>query len=329
MNELGRHTDANSERDLERDPSHVFRLSVVVPAHNAESDLPHCLDALAASDLPRDNWELILVDDSPGRGPAYARNRGIESSAAAVVAFVDADVTVHRNALRLMLERIESGDADAVFGSYDDAPSEPGLVSQYRNLLHHFIHQRAGPEVESFWAGCGAVKRQTLIDVGMFDEVEYRKPEIEDVELGYRLRDARHRIVLDPRAQCTHRKRWTLRGMITSDFSRRGVPWARLLARRGMITSPRGLSLGKAERLSAVTALAVVTALLIAGFSGSSAWTVVAVAGIAGFLLASHELLGWLARVRGIGFALKAVPLHLIYNLVAVSALFWGTLFRK
>ena len=47
----------------------------------------------------------------------------------------------------------------AVMGSYDDTPSEPGLVSQYRNLLHHFVHQVGREKASTFWAGCGAVRR--------------------------------------------------------------------------------------------------------------------------------------------------------------------------
>ncbi|MDO8500564.1 MAG: glycosyltransferase [Gemmatimonadaceae bacterium] len=39
------------------------RPSVVVPAHNAGPDLSECLRALLVSDLPRAEWELLVVDD--------------------------------------------------------------------------------------------------------------------------------------------------------------------------------------------------------------------------------------------------------------------------
>jgi glycosyltransferase involved in cell wall biosynthesis len=88
-------------------------LSVIVPAYNGTRVLPRALDALAASDLPRSCWELIVVDDAstddtailaaryadvvvrlPGRphGPAYARNRGFEAARGPVAVFIDADV---------------------------------------------------------------------------------------------------------------------------------------------------------------------------------------------------------------------------------------------
>ncbi len=42
-------------------------LSVIVPAHNATGVLPRSLGALRNSDLPRDRWELVVVDDGSAR----------------------------------------------------------------------------------------------------------------------------------------------------------------------------------------------------------------------------------------------------------------------
>jgi hypothetical protein len=114
--------------------------------------------------------------------------------------------------------------------------------------------------------------------------------------------------------------------MIISDFSRRGVPWARLLAARRMLTSPRGLSLGSSERLSAISAIASIASLVMAVLFGSVAWSIVLGISIAGFLAANRAFFGWLARANGARFAFASVPLHLLYSLVAVSALVWGTI---
>lgn len=215
-------------------------ISIVVPAHNAESLLPHCLNAILSNDLPRERWELIVVDDAstdgtaaiasgvadkviplagPPRGPAYARNRGFEAARADIVAFIDADVCIHADVLSRFTARFsEDDELGAVLGSYDDEPSAPGFVSQYRNLLHHYVHQRNAGYARSFWAGCGAVQRQPFIEAGMFDENRYGRPQIEDVELGYRMHDKGHRLLLDPLILGQHRKRWTLGGMVHSDF---------------------------------------------------------------------------------------------------------------
>ena len=102
-----------------------------------------------------------------------------------------------------------------LFGSYDDEPAAPGLVSRFRNLLHHYVHQ-AGTFVDdarpaqTFWTGCGLIRRDVFLEAGGFDPQLYRRPAIEDIELGYRMTRAGHRIVLARDVQATHLKRWTL-----------------------------------------------------------------------------------------------------------------------
>src|SRR5581483_8928825 len=81
-------------------------LTIIVPGHQGERVLPKALAALEASTLPRDEWELIVVDDASTdatpliaaahadtvvrlagkpHGPAYARNRGFEVSRGEVI----------------------------------------------------------------------------------------------------------------------------------------------------------------------------------------------------------------------------------------------------
>ena len=274
--------------------------------------------------MPRESWELIVIDDSLRKGPAFARNRGIEKAKAPIVVFVDSDVMVHQDALRLMLNHFNDESVKAVFGSYDTSPLAQGIVSQYRNLLHAYVHQHAGGDVESFWAGCGAARRESLIAVGMFDEKRFERPEMEDVELGYRMRDAGMKIVLDPAVQCTHRKRWSLPRMVSSDFARRGVPWTKLLLDRGEFLHPRGLSLGKRESLGVFSAPVWLASTIAGILTWNLAWLIVAVAALIVFLVSSSRFLGWLVRVKGLPFALAAIPLHIVYNVVAFSALIWG-----
>ena len=318
-------------------------MSIIVPAHNAANDIAACLSAIRASSIPV-AYELIVVDDassddtrtiaaqyadrviageSQARGPAFVRNAGAATSRGAIIAFVDSDVVVHHDAIGRLMETFSSTDADAVFGSYDDKPSAPGIVSQYRNLLHHFVHQQSAGEVQSFWAGCGAVRKSAFDAVGGFDANRFHHAEMEDVELGYRLVDNGYIIVLDPAIQGTHRKKITLAGMIRSDFVRRGVPWARVLLDRGEFLEPRGLSLGISERVSALTSALFAVALLAAIALQSASFAIVATIALAAFVIANARLFMRLLKLRGFLFAAAAVPLHIVYNITAVSALSW------
>ena len=196
-------------------------------------------------------------------GPGAARNHGAERADGTVLLFVDADVVVAPGAVHRVAAAF-AGDPGlaACFGSYDDRPRAPGLVSRYRNLLHHFVHQDGNAEAATFWAGLGAVRRTIFLGVGGFDAVRFPRPSIEDIELGYRLRRAGHRIRLDKGLQGTHLKRWGLASMVRTDVTCRALPWARLILETA--NAPADLNLRGAQRLSAALALLALAAAVLA-----------------------------------------------------------------
>ena len=138
---------------------------------------------------------------------------------------------------------------DAVFGSYDLNPGKQNILSQYKNLFHHFVHQNSRREATTFWSGCGAIKRQTFLDVGGFD-TSYARPCIEDIELGVRLHRRGHRICLLKKVQVTHLKHWSLWTLMKTDIWDRAVPWTKLMLRDGNV--PNDLNVGFSQRLSAL-----------------------------------------------------------------------------
>ena len=108
--------------------------------------------------------------------------------------------------------------ADAVFGSYDDAPADPHVVSRFRNLLHHHVHQQGAGPATTFWSGLGAIRRDSVRGRRRLRHGALPGREVEDVELGMRLHARGARIVLDPELLGTHLKRWTLREMVRTDL---------------------------------------------------------------------------------------------------------------
>ena len=85
-------------------------VSVIIPAMNAAGTLPDCLLALRAQTMPRERFEVIVVDDGStdstaavaekyrtrvirlrNSGPAVARNRGVEAAKGNILVFTDAD----------------------------------------------------------------------------------------------------------------------------------------------------------------------------------------------------------------------------------------------
>lgn len=240
-------------------------VSVIVPAHNAESTLGDCLTALAeTSGPPR---EVIVVDDGSTdataavaercgvrvvrlahqSGAAVARNVGAEHARADLLFFTDADVLLRSDALAravALLERCQG--VSAVFGSYTAWTVHDDFFSVYKNLVHHLTHQAANPEAATFWSGVGAIRASAFWAVGGFDPSDTRTSDVEDVALGYRLTRAGYRVCLDRDLQGTHAKRYTLASLVRSDLLHRAIPWTRLMlreriARRDLNTDPSNL----------------------------------------------------------------------------------------
>ena len=305
-------------------------LSIVLPLYNAEHLLPRVLPPLLDAVAWGDTLELIVVDDGstdrgaevarklgaevlslPGPdGPGAARNKGVDRARGELVLFVDSDVIIHPDVPTRVRESFERHDGlVALFGSYDDRPDHRGLVSQYVNLRHHFVHQNGGDEATTFWAGCGAVERRAYLEVGGFDDERFSRPTIEDIDLGYRLRAAGGRIRFDNGMLGTHLKHWTLRGMIRTDVFARAMPWTRLLLMgRG---GEKNLNVSPAERGKAMLSGAM-TASLVAGVIYPPAFVLSALLLIIAFLV-NRGLFLLILRRNGVAHMTAGVLLHQLY----------------
>lgn len=316
-------------------------LSVILPVYNGEAFLDRCLGALSRSDFRR--FECIVVDDGSTDnsaaiarkhgatvvllerrgGPARARNRGVAVARGPIVVFLDADVCVHADTLALIVGYFrDHPEVDAVIGSYDDEPAEQGLVSQFKNLSHHYVHQRSRTEAWTFWAGCGAIRKTAFEHVGGFDE-GYTRPSIEDIELGSRLLTHGRRIQLERTIQVKHLKRWTLGSLVRTDLFDRGVPWVALLLHHRMM--PSDLNVTIAHRFN--IALVYVACLLLAAgtltasgllppspaLPGAEVLVLVALALVAVVVAIDAPLYRFFASRRGVMFALATVPLQWLY----------------
>lgn len=253
-------------------------LSVIVPVKDDPVNLRACLQSLQQS--VGVEFEVVVVDDGSAseaccevanqagarvvrvpetRGPANARNLGSREAKGEILVFLDADVEADPEALRQIVSVLcEESEVEAVFGSYDAAPSGQNLLSQYRNLLHHFTHQNANREAFTFWSGCGAIRRETFLRVGGFED-RFHHPSIEDIELGQRVHAGGGRILLCREIQVKHRKIWRFVDMVRCDLTKRGIPWMRELLRLGRI--PTDLNLRYSDRL--LTALAGALTILL------------------------------------------------------------------
>ena len=120
----------------------MIRISLVIPTHNRAAQLVAALESVVRQDLPRDEWECVVVsnnstDDTEARfaafaaahpgcglrlvaeegpGVSYARNRGLREAQAPLVAFIDDDERVNEGFLRAYLEFFETRPGAVVAG---------------------------------------------------------------------------------------------------------------------------------------------------------------------------------------------------------------------
>ena len=302
--------------------------SIIVPVFNGGDQFMRCLNSVGQSSLT--DWELIIVDDGSTdgsaelaqrfgatvirtagqQGPAAARNLGARRANGEYLFFTDADCEFHHDTLNLAAQHLKTDpDLDALLGSYDAAPGAPNFFAQYKNLFHHYIHQTSNEDASTFWTGCGAIKRTVFLNLGGFDAQRYRRPAIEDIDLGYRLKRAGGRIRLAKDVQVKHLKIWTLSNLLKSDIVDRGIPWTRLILRHRAFVSD--LNLQTHNRVSLVALYGLLISSLVGVVQPLA--LLLALGLLLLLLWLNSNLYLFFYRQRGLIFTLKAIPIHWLY----------------
>jgi len=137
--------------------------SVVVPTFQRPEGLARCLEALATQELPRDRFEVVVVDDgspNPPReivarfasaldvrlieqanaGPAAARNAGAAAARGELLAFTDDDCRPDPHWLRALDEMVARHPGCAVGGRVENVFGD-GLYSTASQLLIEFLYE--------------------------------------------------------------------------------------------------------------------------------------------------------------------------------------------
>lgn len=196
------------------------RISIIIPSYNRRVILEKALRALADQTLPPDTYEVILIDDGSTddtrhmvqnlqvpyeltyryqdqRGPAGARNHGIRLAKADLIVFIDSDIVVTPPFL-------------AAHEAVHETPNMigHGAVIHTDNLDDPTAATMKITDISRafFATGNVSIRRQHLLDVGLFDEdfVEYGW---EDLEIGMRLRKLGLEATEVPGAEGFHYKR--------------------------------------------------------------------------------------------------------------------------
>lgn len=210
-------------------------VSVVIPTRGRPRQLRGCLEALAAQTLPRDDFEVIVVDDgSPepcadprddfaGRlnvrlvrqehaGPAAARNRGVAQATGTLVAFTDDDCLPAADWLEMLVAG-ERGRPGAIVGGSTVNGLRDMMFSETSQWIVDMIYEHFNRDRDNayfFTSNNMLCNRERYLALGGFD-VRFPWAAAEDRDFCDRWRSAGWPLVWRPQATIEHRHPQTLR----------------------------------------------------------------------------------------------------------------------
>ena len=256
-----------------------INFSIIIPVKRDDPFIERCVSAVLGACqqsceviVVLDGWDTdrldafkdkgeVLVFSHEAAGPAACRHFGASQASHDWLCFIDADVIVPWDGLRRSALHLHHSGDDGLIGSYDRQPEAHSTVSRFRNLLHHYHHQRNHGTSGVFWGAFGIVRRSAYFTVGGFDPA-YRTASVEDIDLGYRLAEKGYVVRIRSDVQVCHLKTWTLPNMIRTDILLRAKPWS-LLMHKYRRWKDRPLNTSSREQLSAI--LACLTPLMLPG----------------------------------------------------------------
>lgn len=259
-------------------------ISVIIPVHEYNATLHIALksyeklvqkpleiivvlDGISKDDKYFSFFEIpvTVIESKSQKGPANARNLGASIARGKLFYFSDSDVAIKTSTLKNILNCFNENEfVDALIGSYDDEPLHVSLISKYRNLLHHYVHQQSPPNISTFWGACGTIKKSVFDSLGGFD-ISFIKPSVEDIEFGYRIKSAGYTIILEKTIQVKHLKKWNLTSVVKTDLLQRAIPWTKLLLQYNRL-GEKNLNVNLTEKIAIVLICMLILTFFLAPF---------------------------------------------------------------
>jgi len=209
--------------------------------------------------------------------------------------------------LARLAERFAQGDVDGLIGVQAAAMRHRDLVSQYKNLWMRWTYARQTGEVPLFYTTAAAIRRDAFLRAGGFDE-GYGNPNVEDTAFGQKLARLGIRIRVQPELEVEHVKRYSLVGLLRTDFLR-AVALTRLKLRHRADLARNNTSVPASYMASVPVAVAGTGALGAGVVLGFPALAAAALVALGAATVLNANFLGAIRTSEGWGRALAAAPL--------------------
>ena len=318
---------------------HMPYLSVVIVAHNSGSTIEDCLKSIYRPDK---GCEIIVVDDFSSdataaiatryadrvvrlperRGRAYARWRGIESSAGEVIVNIDSDVVIAHDCLdKISAYFSQHPEYDALTGMLSESHPHKNFFSQYKNLYMHYVFSHLPSEVAFLYGSIYALRRSTAVSI---HEVNIA----DDTALGQRLVSCGKNILFARDIEVIHLKRYGFLSLSANDF-RIPFDWAILFFiykgwRRLGKSRMAFAHASRTQIFSIASAVIAVILITISAIKGGTALMLLSAFFIMLWSILNADFFIYLKRKRGAYFFTLAILWTLFDNMLMAVGIACG-----
>lgn len=315
----------------------MAEISVIIPAYNSCKVLAPCLDALFKQTVPRNQYEIIVVDDGSHdgtdvvaksfdvqvirqehAGPAVARNCGVSRSTGNILLFTDADCAPREDWIEKMTRPFQDPEIVGVKGVY--RTNQRGLVARFvqTEFEEKYDRMRKADYIDFVDTYSAGYRKAVFQENGGFDPT-FPGPSAEDVEFSFRLSQKGYKMVFVPDAVVYHSHPSTLWVYLYRKF--RFSLWRAKVYARFPAKLVKDSYTPRTVRFQILLAAFITVSLLAALFQPIA--MLGALVGAVGFLVSIGPLLGRaLSRDRAV--ALVVPPLLFMRCLVQCLGLLIG-----
>jgi glycosyltransferase involved in cell wall biosynthesis len=144
-------------------------ISVIIPTYNRPLLLKKAVESVLSQTVK--DFELIVIDDSSQRGPAWARNAGIKKSTRPFIAFLDSDDWWDREKLAAQLEAMQKNPQYLISHTQEIWYKNGSLLNQKKKhkKYHGYIFGKCLSLCVVSMSTVMA-RRKLFDEIGLFDE---------------------------------------------------------------------------------------------------------------------------------------------------------------
>lgn len=213
----------------------TIEYSVVIPAYNAERTISLTLEALQRQTIPRDRYEIIVVDDGStdrtaevaasfgvrvirqeNQGPAAARNAGVHAAQGRIVLFTDADCAPREDWIENLVAAFDDPEVVGAKGAY--LTRQRAHMARFVQLEYEDRYDRMArfPRIDFIDTYSAAYRRDVFLSNGGFDPLLRVD---EDQEFSFRLAQKGYKMIFVPEARVYHLHDESLREYVERKFA--------------------------------------------------------------------------------------------------------------